>query len=217
MRRLAPQHAATRRTSTRLIATQGFSYYTVAPLSTAQLFATPHSATQHNARFPMKDINPIPRFQTSLDVKLLSERLRAAKVNDLIGYDELTAILKQDVRSQRGRPKLASARRILEREGMIFECVTNQGVKRLDDEGIVKTGAAAVKRVHRASRRATRRLGCANFDRLSRDSQTKHNVNMSILSFLGTATSETSQKRIEAKVQKTSRALASNDLLEAFL
>ena len=55
------------------------------------------------------------------DTELLAERIREMKVGDMLTYGAMTKMLGYDVRAQKGRGRMGSARRIAERNGVVTE------------------------------------------------------------------------------------------------
>jgi len=154
-------------------------------------------------------------FEPSIDRRLVEDRLRKATVGELVSYSELAGIIDRDMQNG-GRGVLTSARRALERDGVIFAVVRDEGVKRLSDPEIVKTGEDTIARARRASRRGYRRVSMANYDKLSKEDQVTHNAYLSILGALAAVTKTSSVRRVEARVAESRECLPLAATLEAF-
>ena len=166
---------------------------------------------------PTSEINgKAPRFRRSIDTQMVIDRLRAAAPGELVTYRELSDIIGRDV-ADGARHVLQSATRALQKHRqMVFAAVTRQGVRRLDDAGIVDMGGAAIKRIGRAARRAGVTLGCANFDNLDDGRRVKHNATLSYFGVVEAISKKGAIAKIESRVEKTRQALPLAKTLEAF-
>ena len=116
-----------------------------------------------------------------------------------------------------GRSNVNSARRYLQREhGMVFVAVPNVGYKRLTDTEILTSSPEALTKSGRASRRATQRLTCVEYDDLSKDDKVSHQVHLSLFGAIQAISKADSAKKLTAHVQETMRSLPLNQTLEAF-
>lgn len=146
--------------------------------------------------------------ELSVDTQLLERRMLAANVGDVIPYDELSAVIGRDVQTD-ARGNLTSARnRVLRSSQMVFEPVTNVGLKRLDDHGIVSLGSSYAGRIRNLARRGRRKLAAVlNFDALPNTLKVEHNTRYAQLSAIGHFASEKSTKKIEGAVTDTAASL----------
>lgn len=113
-----------------------------------------------------QSIPPLARFEESPVRRQLMEVLRGVKVGQVISYSRLSAEAGEDVQ-RKARHLLDSARAALRREGILFDAVTNVGLKRLDDVGAVAVAEGQSRRSERADRRASEALKIANYENLS--------------------------------------------------
>lgn len=149
----------------------------------------------------------------NVDVQILVDYLRDQSGE--VTYAALSDVLGRDVRNG-AWTVLASARRALQREGIVYGTIRKVGIKRLDDEEIVGTGRDALKKTRRASRRALNRLACADYDKLTNEGRIKHNTYVSMLGALNAITKEPQIRKIEAGVEDAQAKLPLAKTLEAF-
>ena len=156
--------------------------------------------------------------QLSVDTQILYERIKKAAIGDFISYPELTALIDRNVQTK-GYSALMTARKMARRnDRMVFECVRGEGLKRLDDHGIV-TGIPqqGLKRIRHISRTAAMKLSCVqNFDGLQNGDKISHNAAVSLFGAITLFTRERSVKRIEAAVQEKADKLPVMKTLELF-
>jgi hypothetical protein len=103
--------------------------------------------------------------QRSWASEQLYNRLRAAQVNSTVRYKDLSELISRDV--QRGaRHVLTRALRRLEREdGMLFQCVLKEGIRRVTSGDAVITEQPLLRtKIRRVVRRAKSRLAAADRD-----------------------------------------------------
>jgi hypothetical protein len=162
------------------------------------------------------DPSPRPRFEASLDARILYDRLSKAEVGDTLTYKELSDLIGRDV-ANGARGVLNTARRMAIREDrIVFGVITAEGLIRLGDSDIVAAQETQISRVRRLSRRALRSLACAKFENLDNDKRVEFNTRMAHLGTLAALSSGRAIKRIEAKVRETGQPVALNATLELF-
>lgn len=163
-------------------------------------------------------VNKAPRFQLSIDVKTLYERLLASATGDTIDYRELSGLIGRDV-TGKARSVLYSARKRAERENrIVFGAVHSVGIKRLSDIEIVDSGHQILRHVRRSSQRGfTRLTATVDFNKLPEPARVQHNAFASVLGAVAGALHEKKLKRIEEKVKETQKALPLADTLKAFI
>lgn len=157
--------------------------------------------------------------EMSVDTRLLYQRISQMKHDEVISYDDLTALIGRDVRG-RARSNLNAARNKAMRENQVVtEVIINEGIKRLSDNAIVEhTGDSARRRIRRASSRAMRKLASVAFDRLTNAHKIKHNAEMSQIGALQAISKDAINARLKSKIAKTATngALSIAHTLEAF-
>jgi|DEB19_MinimDraft_3_1074340.scaffolds.fasta_scaffold09149_2 hypothetical protein len=156
------------------------------------------------------------QFEKSADTKLLHAFLSELEIGQTATYDEMSKIIGRDVRVF-AISSLRSARNLLLREkGMVFGVETNVGLVRLNDSEIVSSVEADRKKVHRASAKVIRKLGCVKFDSLD-DTQKKVHVTMSAqFGVLAMMSQKSSTKKIEESVKSSDATLAIGNTLKLF-
>ena len=144
------------------------------------------------------------RFTTSIETRLLYQRIRKMQVGDVVSYGELSSILGADVRLT-GRSALYSARQIAERDDTIVtEAVPNVGIKRLSDSENILSAGAVFTKIRRAANRGVSRLtALQNFDALSDTEKTLHNASVSALAVVKMMAKPKSVERIAGAVNTT--------------
>lgn len=156
-------------------------------------------------------------FELSVDTQVLVKRLRDVKPGETIEYQEMSGVIGRDVQTK-GRGNLDSARRILQRDEKIVFCsVRAIGVKRLENSDIAKLGAGALQHIGRTSRNASRKILCADYDKLANGDRTQMNAQLSILGALSQATKGKTLKAIEDKVSEVNDRLPLAKTIELFM
>lgn len=152
----------------------------------------------------------------SVDAQVLAEALQRVKPGEAISYQELSDAIGRDIRNG-AHYVLSSARKYLEREErIVFDVVQAQGLVRLNDEQIALTSMRSIRHVHRTVRRGRQRLLAADYNSLSKQAQTVHNTNLSVMGVMEHVTKPSQVKKLSAKVESGGKALAFQKTLEAF-
>ena len=140
--------------------------------------------------------------QTSLEVLELVEYLKAAKVDVLITYRQMSKTIGADVVVR--RHILESARRILMREHrMVFGVVMSEGLRLLDAVEVVEMEPEnRRKRIRTQAKLGIRSLTTVDYDKLPEDKKVQQNVGMAMLGGLHIATDRSSVKKLEKKVSQ---------------
>ena len=175
------------------------------------VLATQGKVSQHRKEGTVKlstDIN--------VDAKLIADRLNRLDVDELVPYSELSDIIKRDV--QRGGRYVmdAARRRLLRDEGKVFGAVTNEGLKRLNDAEKVDLFNSATKRIRRKARRTSRILMSVNYDSLTPEEQTRHNLGLSVMGVISHITDGRKVRRLEAKIAEKHAIMAARESLSLF-
>lgn len=145
-------------------------------------------------------MNKAPDFRLSSDSLALAKALESIKINETVEYQKLSSAIGRDVQGV-GRSAMQQARKVVQRDHkMVFDVVRGVGLRRLDDDAIVDASDKSISVVRRGIRRAAKRLVCADYEALTKDKKTKHNVAMSVFGVLSEVTGSAGQKRIEARV-----------------
>lgn len=121
------------------------------------------------------------RFEISEDVEKCCKYLRDRK---RITYAELSKELGRDIK-KRDRYVLESARRRLEREGIVFVVETGVAVVRASDPQIASLSTeAAIDKTRRAAKRAKKREKIVNPQALSAEERTEFNIGRAVMGLL---------------------------------
>ena len=155
-----------------------------------------------------------PRFQLSVDVQILAEMLRATAVGEIVSYAVMSAKIKRDVQGK-ARHILASARRMVLRDAIVFDAVTGVGVKRLSDSECVQTWPKTLKHVGRSVRRASRIIACAKYEGLSNADRVQHNGGLAVMGTFGHMAKPVHVKSLESRAGGL-EPIALSDTLEMF-
>lgn len=151
----------------------------------------------------------------SMDTRILFERLLAAGPGDTVTYEEMNKLVGRDIQDK-DRYVLQSALQKALTHGYVFGNIRKVGFKRLSDEEIVGTGASAISRTGRMSRRGIKKLSSVrNFNELPNGAQIKHNAAMSILGMISHATRKRQVKKIEERVTYSQDKLSLRKTIEA--
>lgn len=147
------------------------------------------------------------RFRKSLDVQVLEKRMRKSEVGDTINYSELTELIGADV-TNGARSRLQSARRILERDCIVFATIPTVGIKRLSDSQVVATGPSFISKINRVAKRATRRMAAVqDFNALSNTDKILHNSIAAHSGALLAATTSKAREKVRRGVEENSGEL----------
>lgn len=152
--------------------------------------------------------------EASAETMILFARLQKAEVGNLVLYSELSELLGEPVDGSYG--SLQTARQKAIKEGMVFECIRGEGIKRLADKEIVKCSSGATDKVRRLARRERRKLQCVDIAKLNGDTG-EYLTNISMLGLLTEITKPAKVQAISMQCAKMKDALpmATAKMLEA--
>jgi len=156
------------------------------------------------------------QFVVSDEIRRLYERIRTARVGDLITYDELSRIAGFSVQSEKGRKKLDSARRrALKVDRLLFSAVTNTGIQCCNDVEVVSSGGKMIRVVRSLARTGVRRLtALRDYAALSNEKKVEHNVVAAQLGMLEYASSTKHTRNLSEAVQSTASTLSIGDTID---
>lgn len=162
-------------------------------------------------------MKPKPTFTTSIDTNAILGLLTEAPVGATVTYAQIEKKLGRNPQLD-ARGALQSARKILEKEGVVFSILRNVGLVRLDDSGVVKTAESDIQGIRRKAKRGFTRVsvGVQNYAGLNPEDKMKFNASASILGMLSTSLKPSNIKKIEDRVKGESGALPLMKTLEAF-
>lgn len=154
--------------------------------------------------------------ELSVETQTLERLLWEVAVGDVIAYGTLSGAIARNVQHGARHLLQSACDRVLRERHMVFAAVMGVGLKRLDDVGIVSTGASTIRRIFNLSRRGIRRLAAvADYEALPNDQKLKHNLTMGQLGMLAYATTSATIKKLEARAEGHDHPLPPAKLLEA--
>jgi len=149
------------------------------------------------------------------DAKLLIARLDKIEAGEIVPYAELSEVIGRDIRKHRGA--LYTAMNSLRRDGQkVFGTMRGEGLKRLDDSGILQSAEGTIPSIHRTIRRGMKTLACSNYDHLDNEEKIRHNATASHCGALLLATKPAATKRLMAAVAEKHEELPTARTLELF-
>lgn len=137
--------------------------------------------------------------ELSVDTQTIERLLNDVPIDGELSYAELSKAIGRDVQTKARHILNAAVRRVLREKQIVFAAVHGHGLKRLNDAGVLSVGEDAIAAIGRKSRRAVRKLACADYGKLKPSEQTQHNVLVSQLGMLSHITSSSTQKKLEEK------------------
>lgn len=119
---------------------------------------------------------------TSVDAKLVYEHIKKLNPGDTVTYLQLSQIAGRNITKH--RHILETARRMALREdGIVFDCISKVGIKRLSDSEIVAVETVRpLKRIRSAIRNGAKRINCAK--NITNDERVKANATLSLFGTL---------------------------------
>lgn len=133
----------------------------------------------------------------------LTECLGKLEPGDLATYVNLSKTCGRDVRTI-ARSALMSARRRAERDyGVVVECVRNEGYKRVDGAELLNAQSSGLKRIRNEARRRTRRLGLADWSKLSQEEKGRLNAQLSAYGVVQHLAKSQSIKKLASQMTNT--------------
>lgn len=151
-----------------------------------------------------------------VDTRLLMQRLLLVEEGQDILYPSLSAVVGRPVQSS-ARSNLDSALRMLRRDGVYFECIRGEGLRRIPPQNVPQiVSSKTTTRIHRAARRGLKDLNGIEYTALPQEAQTQYNVGISLLSTFTTLSSEKAQRILTAETQQKLEQLSHKETLALF-
>lgn len=158
--------------------------------------------------------SPIPTI--SAETEILCNRLAKLAPGESVSYDELSKIIRQNVRGVAAHT-LASARRKARHDhGVVLVTIRTQGVKRakgLDYDGITKQATASIRRKARKALKESLLMPQEEFAELPNAGKVALNTSRSMLGVIDHASSPQVYRKIEATPQVQNGRLAIGEVL----
>lgn len=149
----------------------------------------------------------------SVETNLIVAKFKGQQPGFMLTYQEIVNLV--GVPLTKARSYIQSARRILLRSGVYIETVKNEGVRVATDDGVVDAMTRDVGAVPRALRRASRKGGIVNYERLSDDKKKAYNGAIVHVNTLRHLSTPAAVKKIEEAVAAGGQ-LPSAKVLELF-
>lgn len=158
-----------------------------------------------------------PRFRRSIDTDVLYKRLVNVKIGETITYTELSALIGRDVQIS-GSSILQSARRIaLNKDNILFDTITNHGIKRLNDVEKVNTAVSSLRRIQAAAKTGAKKVSSVDdFELLPSEQKFKHNAYLSIFNAIVYSAQQKTVQKIEQSIEIQNGKLSLNKTLDFF-
>lgn len=154
--------------------------------------------------------------ELSVDTQVIIGLLKKCEVGQMITYASLSQAIGRNVQTA-ARHITESARDIVQRDyHMVFSCVLNEGLKRLDDTAIVELHRGSTARISRHAARTIRKMSCAEYERLSQSQKVQFNVGVSVLGAIGQITRRKQIATVEKRVTETMDKVAFGKMLDMF-
>lgn len=139
-----------------------------------------------------------PRFSASPDVDTCAEFLRQHQGKELITYAAIATATGRDIAGD-DRYILQSARRRLEREGIIFVVETGKGIRRAKDAEIATLSTdAPISRTRKIAKTAKKRQRAVNVQNLSNEQRAAFYVGRAVLGAIEQATRKAFSNQVRA-------------------
>lgn len=140
-----------------------------------------------------------PKMQLDANSRLVLARLQTAGQGETITYDELSSIIEADVREN--YHCMATARKHLRQDGMVFRSVRGVGIRRLTDEEVATgCGEEARRSAGRRIKNGMKDLQACNVEALSEDARKKRNLDLSVSGAVLHVLKPSSMKKIENRM-----------------
>ena len=156
------------------------------------------------------------RFELSADAKIIRSVMQECKIGETVTYDTLSQAIGRDVRKFAKGPIVTCRRTLLNELNMVFECVPNEGYKRLSDCDIVRSIESDRRKVSRASGKSIRKLSCVDFAALNDQEKHAHTVAAAQFGAIQLFSKSSTTKRIESKVSSGDTTIPVADTIKLF-
>ena len=157
-----------------------------------------------------------PNFVKSEQRERIEAHLSAVKVGEKTPYEAIAAAGCVSIKELKDRGILYAAKQALEKnEHIVFGTITRFGLVRLDNPEVVDSIDNGMRRMRRASKRmASRLVQCVDYDALSREQQTKHNVRLAQVGVMYLISDKRSERRLKEYVNVSNEQLNMGQTLE---
>ncbi len=139
----------------------------------------------------------------SIEAQAIVSLLRATKPGDIVTYKEMSSVTGRDVQKHRGAMQTAK-NRVLRDDRMVFEAITNVGLKHLNAAESASTMPAYVKRIRGTARRGLRRAGTVDLTQVPADQRAAFVAAGSLLNIVDQVGAPREQRKLETSIEKQS-------------
>jgi hypothetical protein len=152
----------------------------------------------------------------SAEAALLSQLLAKARMGDIITYASMSDHISADIRTR--RHVLTTALNIVRNDhDMVFGCIQNVGIQRLNDREIVLDGKRDLQKIQRTAKRATIKQSKVDFDALTNQDKLKFTAQRGILGALNVLSKPRSLTRLEGTITEAEKAIPLEKTLALFM
>ena len=152
----------------------------------------------------------------SVDAELLIGLLRMVPVGEFISYGTMREAIGRPVAG--GTGTLQTARnRLLRDEGIVFDCVRGDGLRRVADVEKLDIAATGIASVNRAVRRKVRILQTVAVEKMEAADVTKFHTVAAHLGTLQAMTTTKATRKISALAESQAKPLAIAEVARSFI
>jgi len=154
--------------------------------------------------------------ELSADTILLYNKLITIETDKEITYEELSKVIKRDIRHNGNIVLLNTARKkAMKDDNIVFGTIRNRGLKRLSDTEIVDNSSASFLSIQRATKRESRKLIAVDFQTLPQDKKIKHSASAAALAVIHEMAAPKQIKVIENKIKDSNAKLSMIQTIDA--
>lgn len=156
--------------------------------------------------------------EKSIETQTLIKRLSEMRRGDTISYKELSNLIGQDVQTKAYCYCKTARERCLKDFGLVFEPITNEGLKCMTEEEVALSGQFGIQKIRRLSKREKSKLhhGIDNFEGLTNEAKIAHNTAASILGIFDLISKPKEILKIEAQITNKIDMIPAKKALELF-
>jgi len=159
-----------------------------------------------------------PSFTASVDSVLIGKALSKLEPGEEISYDDLEKIVPgRDLRGKHRYIMDTGRGLALKEASVVTGCVNGSGLKRLTAEEIVQIPDSTLSHIRKVTRKASRKVLCSDYEKLSADDKQKFNAGLSVLGAITQFTSQKALNAVNEKVEKVLGRLPTEETLMLFL
>lgn len=155
-----------------------------------------------------------PVFLRTKETESAIKAMREVAIGDTITWNAITLAIGSDATAHRG--SIQTARRELQKEGILFASVPGVGYKRLDDSGIVHSEADASARLTRSAKRSLKRLSVVKPENLHPLDRTQYAVTTAVAGAIALCGGRQKRALIEQAVTDKGGALEIGETMKLF-